>query len=94
METENVPTSLRPRPPIPRATPAMLRAFRSEFGLTQADLVRDLGVTGQAVSRWERNAQNIRHPQMLYLALQRLRCMYHRRARQARLSKVAPRAAA
>jgi DNA-binding XRE family transcriptional regulator len=75
------------------ATPAMLRAFRAEFGLTQPDMVRVLGVSWQAISRWERGAQPIRHDRVLYLALQHLRTCYRRRARQRRAYRERSRAA-
>jgi transcriptional regulator with XRE-family HTH domain len=35
-------------------TPEFLRRRRVELGLTQADLAERLGVTQEAVSRWER----------------------------------------
>jgi len=66
------------------ATPAMLRDFRREFGLRQPDMVRELEVSWQAISRWERGAQPIRHARVLYLALQHLRYCYRRRGRQRR----------
>ncbi len=56
-----------------RATPEMLQEFRAEFGLTQANLRDLIDVTWQTLSRWERGVQPIRHPRLLYLALQQLR---------------------
>lgn len=59
-------------------TPADIRAWREERGLSQADLARALGVTQATVSRWETGERPPPLP-MLRLALERLRRTYRRR---------------
>ncbi len=54
------------------ANPATLRDLRSAFDLTQKELAIALGITWQTVSRWERGDQPIRHPRLLFLALEAL----------------------
>lgn len=59
-------------------TPADIRAWREERGLSQADLARALGVTQATVSRWETGERPPPLP-MLRLALERLQRTYRRR---------------
>lgn len=47
--------------------PALLRAFRKEAGLTQADTALRLGVTQQALSAIERNAEKVNADRLLEL---------------------------
>ena len=62
-----------------------LRDWRARFGVTQAQLTRDLGYHGRAnrdkVSQWERGL--IRIPPMLPLALRSLEALMRRRAQLA-----------
>jgi predicted ATPase/DNA-binding CsgD family transcriptional regulator/DNA-binding XRE family transcriptional regulator len=54
-------------------TPVELRAERRALGLTQAELARELGVATNTVARWERAEMPIGNPELVQLALQRLR---------------------
>ena len=47
--------------------PALLRAFRKESGLTQAQVAANLGVTQQTLSALERNAQKVSADRLLQL---------------------------
>lgn len=47
--------------------PALLRAFRKESGLTQAQVAASLGVTQQTLSALERNAQKVSADRLLQL---------------------------
>ena len=40
----------------------MIRALRTERGMTQLDLARQMGVTDKAVSNWERDLSMIPLP--------------------------------
>lgn len=51
---------------------AELRAWRAARGWTQAQLAERLGVPRLLVAKWEQGAQNVRHPTILRLALERL----------------------
>jgi predicted ATPase/DNA-binding XRE family transcriptional regulator len=53
-------------------TPEDLREQRLQLGLSQAALARALGVAPNTVARWERNQMEIRHPELIQLALERL----------------------
>ncbi|MBV9601660.1 MAG: helix-turn-helix domain-containing protein [Chloroflexi bacterium] len=52
--------------------PRHLRERRQSLGLSQADLGRTLGVARNTVARWERGELEIRHPELVSLALDRL----------------------
>ena len=39
-----------------------LRAIRKRLGLTQAELAKQIGVTGNTLARWERDELQIREP--------------------------------
>ena len=39
-----------------------LRAIRKRLGLTQAELAKQIGVTGNTLARWERDELPIREP--------------------------------
>lgn len=54
-------------------TPADLKATRKALGLTQAALAERLKVTRSTVWRWESGAVPPEHPEILRLALERLR---------------------
>lgn len=47
--------------------PALLKAFRKESGLTQAQVAASLGVTQQTLSALERNAQKVSADRLLQL---------------------------
>ncbi len=47
--------------------PALLKAFRKESGLTQAQVAASLGVTQQTLSALERNAQKVSAERLLHL---------------------------
>ena len=47
--------------------PALLRAFRKESGLTQAQVAANLGVTQQTLSALGRNAQKVSADRLLQL---------------------------
>lgn len=47
--------------------PALLKAFRKERGLTQAQVAASLGVTQQTLSSLERNAQKVSAERLLHL---------------------------
>ena len=47
--------------------PALLKAFRKERGLTQAQVAASLGVTQQTLSALERNAQKVSADRLLQL---------------------------
>lgn len=47
--------------------PALLKAFRKESGLTQAQVAASLGVTQQTLSALERNAQKVSAERLLRL---------------------------
>lgn len=54
-------------------TPEGLRAFREDYGLTQAELADLLNIDTLTVSRWERGASAIWAPRIMALALRELR---------------------
>jgi len=54
------------------ATPESIRQFREKWGLSQPRLAQALGLSPQTVSRWERDAQVIANPRLVYLALKGL----------------------
>lgn len=54
-------------------TPAELRAARRALGLTQVALAARLGVPQATIWRWETGKHGIDHPEILRLALERLR---------------------
>ena len=58
--------------------PATIRAFRATHDLTQAELGRLLNVPANTIARWERGDQDVRHPSVLLLALERLGDLLHR----------------
>lgn len=64
------------------ATPESLRLFRARWHLSQSDLGSLLGVHKFTVSRWERDAQTISQPRILFLALMDLRGRLIRRERR------------
>lgn len=47
--------------------PALLKAFRKEAGLTQAQVAMRLGITQQTLSALERNAQKVGAERLLQL---------------------------
>ena len=47
--------------------PALLKAFRKESGLTQAQVAASMGVTQQTLSALERNAQKVSADRLLQL---------------------------
>ena len=47
--------------------PALLKAFRKDSGLTQAQVAASLGVTQQTLSALERNAQKVSADRLLHL---------------------------
>lgn len=47
--------------------PALLKAFRKESGLTQAQVAASLGITQQTLSALERNAQKVSADRLLQL---------------------------
>lgn len=47
--------------------PALLKAFRKDSGLTQAQVAASLGVTQQTLSALERNAQKVSADRLLQL---------------------------
>ena len=49
-----------------------LRRRRLDLGMNQSQLARALGVPVQTLTRWERGVLNIRHAQLLALALEAL----------------------
>lgn len=53
-------------------TPTDLREARLRLGLSQAQICRGLGVDPVTWNRWELGKQEIRHPAILRLALERL----------------------
>ncbi|HVG96375.1 MAG TPA: tetratricopeptide repeat protein, partial [Chloroflexota bacterium] len=61
------------QPESPGLSPAELRARRRRLGLTQAALGAALGVAGNTVARWERGALGIGTPDLVRLALDRLK---------------------
>jgi predicted ATPase/DNA-binding CsgD family transcriptional regulator len=64
-------------------TPEVLRTERVKLGLTQAQLARTLGVAPNTVARWERRQLDIRHPELIQLALDRLKSADSRGSSQA-----------
>jgi transcriptional regulator with XRE-family HTH domain len=56
----------------PEVTPEQLAEQRERMGMNQARLAELLGVTKDALNRWERGRQKIGNPQMLYWALRGL----------------------
>jgi non-specific serine/threonine protein kinase len=52
--------------------PAELRKARQALRLTQVELARALGATPNTLARWERGELQIRHPELVQLALQRM----------------------
>ena len=46
------------------------------MGMTQRDLAGELGVSGNTLARWERGEVEVRHPQMLSLALDAIRSQW------------------
>jgi non-specific serine/threonine protein kinase len=52
--------------------PADLRERRLRLHLSQAALAKSLGVARNTVARWERNELEIRHPELIQIALDRL----------------------
>jgi transcriptional regulator with XRE-family HTH domain len=55
-------------------TPADLLAARQALGLSQAALAARLGIPRNTWARWERSELAIEKPEILRLALERLRC--------------------
>lgn len=49
-----------------------LREIRESWGFSQSQLAKRLGIHRQTLSKWERGAQPIDHPDMLRLSLERL----------------------
>src|SRR5215471_16743871 len=57
----------------PSMTPEALRQQRLQLGLSQAALAQALGVARNTVARWERSKLEIRHPELIQMALDRLK---------------------
>ena len=60
-----------------RTTPSDLKVFRTRYGLSQAKLGHELGVTRSSVSRWERGA--VRIPSVMHTALRGLSYIFANR---------------
>lgn len=54
------------------------KSMREKLGLTQAELAKKLDVPQETLSRWE-NGKGMRHPTILHLAMQHLRCKQKKR---------------
>ncbi len=61
---------------LPTMTPAELRAFREELGITQADAAKLLGVATHTYKRWEMGIRSIPGPAVI---LTGIRLEQHRR---------------
>ena len=63
------PSSVQPNPckPTTEQLPQLLKAFRKNAGLTQADVALRLGVTQQTVSALERNAEAVSAARLMKL---------------------------
>src|SRR5262245_6242180 len=57
--------------------PRDLREQRSRLGMSQAALAAALGVARNTIARWERNELEIRHPELVQTALDRLATEEH-----------------
>jgi transcriptional regulator with XRE-family HTH domain len=53
-------------------TPEALRNRRLQLGLSQGALARALSVARNTVARWERGDLQIRHPELIQMAVDRL----------------------
>lgn len=63
----------------PEATPEHLAEQRERMKLSQARLAELLGLSKDALNRWERGRQAIGNPKILYWALRGLATRYRRK---------------